>query len=177
MYSPVHEGLTGQVIAVVEIHEKGGLLEQVLFRAKLESWLLIVFVTMSMSILLFVIVHRGSRTIENQETTLKKRILELSDLRNRQNNVSRRSADLNERFLRRLGSDLHDGPAQLVGLALLRLDAIRRLVVVETQISSSKIEDLEIVQSALDRALTEIRNISAGLVPPELDVLDYTLDS
>jgi hypothetical protein len=49
--------------------------------------------------------------------------------------------------------------------------------VAEPQISSSKIEDLEIVRSALDGALTDIRNISAGLVPPELDVLDYTLDS
>jgi len=174
MYSPVREELTGRIIAVAEFYEKADLFQQVLFRAKLESWLLVMLVTIVMLSLLFVIVHRGNRTIENQESALKKRILELSDLRNRLKNVLRRSTELNERFLRRVGSDLHDGPAQLLGLALLRLDAIRQLVMAAPQIPSSKSEDLEIVQSALNDSLTEIRNISAGLVLPELDGLTLT---
>ncbi len=29
---------------------------------------------------------------------------------------------LNEQFMRRLGADLHDGPAQLIGFALMSLD-------------------------------------------------------
>ncbi|MFA9419206.1 MAG: sensor histidine kinase, partial [Gammaproteobacteria bacterium] len=174
MYSPVREELTGRIIAVAEFYENAGLFQQVLFRAKLESWLLVLFVTMVMLSLLFVIVRRGSRTIENQESALKKRIHELSDLRNRLKNASRRSTELNERFLRRVGSDLHDGPAQLLALALLRLDAIRQLVFATPQIPSSKTEDLNIVQNALEDALTEIRNISAGLVLPELDGLTLT---
>jgi signal transduction histidine kinase len=174
MYSPVREELTGRIIAVAEFYEKAELFQQVLFRAKLESWLLVMLVTIVMLSLLFVIVRRGSRTIENQESALKKRILELSDLRNRLKNASRKSTELNERFLRRVGSDLHDGPAQLLGLALLRLDAIKQLVMAVPQIPSSESEDLEIVQGALNDALTEIRNNSAGLVLPGLDGLTLT---
>jgi len=169
MYSPIREKLTGRVIAVAEFYEEADLFEDDLFRAKLESWILVSFVTMIMLSLLFVIVHRGSRTIESQELALKKRILELSDLRNRLKNASKRSTEINERFLRRVGSDLHDGPAQLLGLAMLRFDAIRQLVMATRQIPTAEYKDLDIVQDALKDALSEIRNISAGLVLPELD--------
>jgi signal transduction histidine kinase len=174
MYSPIREKFTGRIIAVAEFYEKADLLQQNLFQAKLESWLLVGFVTLVMLSLLFIIVRRGSHTIENQESALKTRILELSDLRNRLKSASKRSTELNERFLRRVGSDLHDGPAQLLGLALLRLDAIRQLVFSLPQIPPSKGEDLDIVQNALKDALTDIRNISAGLVLPELDGLTLT---
>jgi signal transduction histidine kinase len=174
MYSPVREELTGRIIAVAEFYAKAGLFQQVLFRAQLESWLIVGVVTMIMLSLLFVIVHRGSRTIKNQESALKKRILELSDLRNRLEKASIKSTELNEQFLRRVGSDLHDGPAQLLGLALLRLDTISEIVKDIPEIPPSKNEDLNIVQTALYDALADIRNISAGLVLPELDGLTLT---
>lgn len=174
MYSPVREEFTGKIIAVAEFYEKADLFQQVLFRAKLESWLLVLLVTLAMLSLLFVIVRRGSRTIENQEATLKNRIHELSDLRNRLENASRRSTELNEQFLRRVGADLHDGPAQLVGLALMRLDTIRQILMPVSQVKSAESEELDIVQGALQDALTDIRNISAGLVLPELDGLTLT---
>jgi signal transduction histidine kinase len=174
MYSPIREKFTGRVIAVAEFYEEANLFQDVLFRAKLESWLLVTLVTMVMLSLLFVIVRRGSRTIENQELVLKKRILELSDLRNRLKNASKRSTELNERFLRRVGSDLHDGPAQLLGLAMLRLDTIRQLIMAVPQIPKAEYEDLDIIQNALTDALAEIRDISAGLVLPELDGMNLS---
>ena len=171
MYIPIREEFTGRIIAVAEFYEKADLFEQALFQAQLQSWLLMGLVTMTMFSLLFVIVHRGSRTIESQAFALKRRILELSDLRNRLKNASRRSTELNEQFLRRVGSDLHDGPAQLLSLALLRLDAIKRLVAGAPQINTADKDDIDIVQNALNDAMAEIRNISAGLVLPELDGL------
>ena len=174
MYSPIREKLTGRVIAVAEFYEEADQFEDSLFWTKLESWLLVSLVTLVMLSLLFVIVRRGSRTIESQETALKNRILELSDLRNRLKGASKRSTELNERFLRRVGSDLHDGPAQLLALAMLRLDAIRQLVTSVPEDTTTEYEDLDIVQGALDDALTEIRNISAGLVLPELDGMNPT---
>ncbi len=174
MYSPIHESTTGRIIAVAEFYEKADLFQQALFRTKMESWLLVLLVTIVMLGVLSVIVHRGSRTIENQESALKNRIVELSDLRNRLKNASRRSTELNEQFLRRVGSDLHDGPAQLLALGLLRLDDIRQLVNDVPDLPVSKIEDLDIVQGALDDAMNDIRNISAGLVLPELDGLTLT---
>ncbi|RVD47944.1 sensor histidine kinase, partial [Mesorhizobium sp. M2D.F.Ca.ET.140.01.1.1] len=46
-----------------------------------------------------------------------------SSLRQRVQRASRRATAINERYLRRIGADLHDGPAQLVALAALRMDS------------------------------------------------------
>ncbi len=174
IYSPIREKFTGRVIAVAEFYLKAELFEQVLFQAKLQSWLLVGLVTIVMLSLLFVIVHSGSRTIERQKLVLKKRVFELSDLRNRLKNASRRTTELNERFLRQIGADLHDGPAQLLGLALLRLDSLKSFFSAETQIAEAEKDDMKIIKTALDDALVDIRNISSGLVLPELDGLTLT---
>lgn len=174
IYSPIREKFTGRIIAVAEFYLKADRFEQILFQAKLQSWLLVGLVTIIMLSLLFIIVHSGSRTIENQKMSLKKRVLELSDLRNRLKNASRKTTELNEQFLRQIGADLHDGPAQLLALALLRLDALKSFISAGTQIPKGGKDDLKIVQSALDDALIDIRNISAGLVLPELDGLSLT---
>lgn len=171
IYSPIREEHTGRIIAVAEFYSRAELLEYDLFQAKSQSWLLVAVVAMLMLGLLFIIVQRGSRTIQSQQLALRKRILELSDLRNRLKNASRRSTELNEQFLRRIGADLHDGPAQLLGLASLRLDAIKQLITKTQQPHSPEDKDIETVKYALRDALTEIRNISAGLVLPELDNL------
>lgn len=174
IYSPIHEKFTGRIIAVAEFYLKADRFEQILFQAKLQSWLLVGMVTIIMLSLLFIIVHSGSRTIENQKLSLKKRVLELSDLRNRLKNASRRTTELNEQYLRQIGADLHDGPAQLLALALLRLDALKSFISAGTQIRDGEKDDFKIVQSSLDDALIDIRNISAGLVLPELDGLSLT---
>jgi len=174
IYSPIHEKFTSRIIAVAEFYLKADRFEQILFQAKLQSWLLVGLVTIIMLSLLFIIVHRGSRTIENQKLSLKKRILELSDLRNRLKKASRRTTELNEQFLRQIGADLHDGPAQLLALALLRLDTLKSYISGGTQVTEGEKDDLKIVQRALDDALFDIRNISAGLVLPELDGLSLT---
>src|SRR5262249_16208092 len=77
---------------------------------------------------LFGIVHNGSRTIEKQRLSLEQRVAQLSrllaentDLRQRVDYANQRMADANERMLRQIGADLHDGPVQLLGLALLKL--------------------------------------------------------
>ena len=61
---------------------------------------------------------------------LTERVAELSallaqnrTLRRRVQKASRSASAINERYLRRIGADLHDGPAQLVALAALRMDS------------------------------------------------------
>ena len=176
IYSPIREKFTGRIIAVAEFYVKAELFQKILFQAKLQSWMLVGFVTMVMLGLLFVIVHRGSRTIDFQKMTLESRVVELSDLRNRLKSASRKSTELNEHFLRQVGADLHDGPAQLLGLVLLRLDALNASYVQEKEKEKSDVDenDFQVVQDALNDALEEIRNISAGLVLPELDGLSLT---
>ncbi|NND00606.1 MAG: sensor histidine kinase, partial [Gammaproteobacteria bacterium] len=60
--------------------------------------------------------------------------------------------------------DLHDGPAQLIGYSVLRLDRISK-----DERSKDLSEEFHVVKEALDGALKEIRDISSGLVLPELE--------
>lgn len=78
-----------------------------------------------------------------------------------------RTAEINEKMLRRIGHDLHDGPAQDLALALLRIDALRDL----SGDGQEGADDFAIVKSALESSLREIRAISAGLRLPELQPL------
>jgi signal transduction histidine kinase len=77
---------------------------------RLESWVAVGGVALLQIILLHTIVWRGNKTIESQRAALA--------------DAGRASVEMSGRFLHRLGADLHDGPAQLIGLALLKLDAL-----------------------------------------------------
>jgi signal transduction histidine kinase len=178
MYSPIRERSTGRVIAVAEFYEAATSLKQDLFWANLTSWLVVGAVTISMLGLLSIIVFRGSRTIERQQSALKLRVSELcelleqnEDLRGRVQMASRRTAEINESYLRRISSDLHDGPAQLLALAALRIDAIKSLVSRTVSEPCSTGADLDIVKESVNDALSEIRDLCAGLSLPELDSL------
>ena len=88
-------------------------------------------------------------------------------------NAHHRSTEINELFLRRVSAELHDGPAQLLGFGLLRLDALRPLKQEPSWLDRrtepcEAPDEFETVRSALADALNEIRVISAGLAPPEL---------
>ena len=169
IYSPIREKFTGRIIAVAEFYERAESLERDLFNAQLGSRIVVGMVTLTMIGLLSGIVLKGSRTIENQRRSLEKRVDELSILRDRLQRSSRLATELNERFLRRIGSELHDGTAQLIGLALLRLDSIGIDVLKQTSTARDERNDYEVVRGALEDSLKEIRNLSAGLVLPEFE--------
>lgn len=82
-----------------------------------------------------------------------------------------KATEINEHFLRRISADLHDGPAQLIGLGLLRLDALGSLVEQLPDSGASQKTDMETVRNALGDALEEIRSLSAGLALPEREIL------
>jgi signal transduction histidine kinase len=72
-----------------------------------------------------------------------------------------------EQCMRRLSEELHDGPAQLIGLALLRLHELD----LTTGGGDSDEHGGDVmwhIRSVLADALKEIRDLSAGLVLPEL---------
>jgi hypothetical protein len=78
------------------------------------------------------VVKRGSDTISRQQRALRQQVSNLSSLLDQNAQLSarvaqaaRRTTTLNEQVLRRIGSDLHDGPGQVLALALLRLDSLR----------------------------------------------------
>ncbi len=182
IYSPIREAWSGRVIAVAEFYEVATELEDNLFHARLDSWLIVAMVCLSMFGMMFGIVARGSRTIEVQRVAQEQRVEDLwrlndqnKALRERVLRASNRATELNERYLRRIGAELHDGPAQLLALASLRLDALRPSAGSE----HGAAEELEVVKTSLDDAMRDIRDISQGLSLPVLEglTLSETLTS
>ena len=174
VYSPIIATSSNRVIAVAEFYEEAVQLQAELRKARLQSWYIVALVTLAMLSVLFGIVRNGSQTIAAQERALRERIDELSTLLAQNetlhrhiDEILRRSVETNDLVLRRIGSELHDGPAQLISLALLRLDALRPTSTSHT--GAAPTDDFERIRSALVDSLAEIRNMSAGLTPPELD--------
>ena len=173
-YSPVRLSGTNEVIAVAEFYQTVDALNQEIAAAERRSWLVVGGATLLIYLLLAGFVRRASDTIEQQRMTLNDQISRLTELlaQNRElhDRVRRAAASvatLNERFLRRIGSELHDGPSQDMGLVLLKLDAlIGRME--EGQVSPGFVKELTSIQSSLQNAQKEIRAISTGLSLPQL---------
>lgn len=178
IYAPVRERGTNRIIAIAEINELATKLHQELTRAQRQSWFMVGTVTLAIIGCLFGIVHNGNRTIERQRHSLEQRVVELSlllaentDLRQRVDYANQRMAEANERLLRRIGSDLHDGPVQLLGLALLKLQDFCDVIEDVDKEILTKTDSVEVLRLALTETLQEIRNLSAGLAPPDVENL------
>ncbi len=167
-YVPVYATGTDHVIGVVEFYQLSEPLLQQINSAKQQSWLVVGGATMLMYLLLSGLVARGSRTIANQQAQLQQSINDLAallrenqGLHHRLQLAAARTTEINEQLLHRIGRDLHDGPAQDVSLALLRLD----------EVCKAEPADLEPIHHALHSALHEIRALASGLQLPELEPL------
>ena len=174
IYNPVLQPWSGQVVAVSEFYEVANDFQRSLNQARLHSWMAVAAFTLAFFIVLSAIVLRGSRTIEEQRKSLKRRIDDLSALlsqnqalRARVQRASRRATALNESHLRRIGADLHDGPAQLVAFASLRLDS-DKLVDPATP-TALREREIAAIKASLDEAMHEIRTICNGLVLPQIE--------
>lgn len=178
IYAPVYEHGTNRIIALAETYELAPTLRQELTRAQMQSWFTVGAVSLAIIGCLFGIVHNGSRTIQLQRISLEQRIAELSrvlaentDLRQRVDYANQRMAEANERLLRRIGSDLHDGPVQLLGLALLKLDDLCDEIEEMDKGMLANTDSPEVMRMALTETLQEIRQLSAGLAPPDVESL------
>ena len=72
---------------------------------------------------------------------------------------------MNELHMQQVGSELYRGPAQLVGVALLKLDSLPPSPNPTNASAHDKSGDFEVIRSALTQALEEIRTLSESLVP------------
>ncbi len=177
IYSPIREVWSGRIIAAAEVYQSVGELDADLRDARWNTWIVVAASTLAMGALLFRIVLSGSRVIEAQQETLQKRLSDMQnmanqnrDLRLRIQAASGRASSLNERYLRRISADLHDGPAQNLAVAALRLHRIAA-----TDDATKREVEVSEIRQVLDSAMHEIRGISRGLVLPELEAM--TLDN
>ena len=164
IYSPIRDRATGAIIGIAEFYEISLQLKADLVRARLTSWAAVALVMVAIWASLFAIVLRGSRTIDRQVVDLTEMAARNVTLRLKVQGAAGRFSALNDQALRRIGADLHDGPAQLMGFAALRLDALRKLA--QGEVAAREIDQIE---AAVKDAMTDIRNISRGVSLPDID--------
>jgi len=175
IYVPIREHYSGRVIAVAEIHESTQQLEHELWSLRLKTWLAVAGATLVVMIGLFGIVYRGNQLILLQQRQLRGRLVEIEQaaqhnriLKDRSQRASGRVVELTENYLRRIGAELHDGPAQLIGLAALSVEHVRR-----AQTTDQREGELRALEAALSDALRDIRTTSKGLMLPEIEDLPF----
>jgi signal transduction histidine kinase len=177
IYSPILQPWSGEVVAVSEFYERAPDLPASLADARMKGWIAVAVVTLGLFFTLAGIVLRGSSTIEAQRVALKQRIEDLALLAEtnealaaRLQTASEQATAFNERFLKRLGADLHDGPAQLVAFAALRLGS--RALRDRSVPTEDRDEELAMIRASLADAMEEIRVISGGLALPHIETAD-----
>lgn len=174
IYSPVLQPWSGEVVAVTEFYERAEDLETDLYRIRVQSWSAVAAVTVLFFFGLSTIVVRGSQTISRQRLELQQQIEKLSHLlaqnsalKDRIQRASATATALNESYLRKLGADLHDGPAQLVAFAALRIDS-GILSKADTP-PERRSKEVRLIKNSLDEAMREIRDICTGHVLPHVE--------
>ena len=162
-YVPVRERGGPTILAVTEFYQLPDELDAEVTQARVASWAVVAVAALVSYLLLAGIVKQGSDTIQRQQHALEQRVTDLSRLLEQNETLHgrlRRAADrttaLNEAGLRRIGSDLHDGPAQTLALALLRID---------------ELDGGEVVSDAVSSALGDLRLIASGLRSPSFEAL------
>ena len=166
--APLYKDGTGKIIAVAEFYQSVDSPAYDVTTVR-NSWLIVGGSSLAMFIALFAIVYRGNVRIEQQRALLKSRIREQARLRSENSQLEKRirealteSARIDDLNQRRLGAELHDGPAQLIALILLRLEEIES----RAGETSAVVDALREVAS---EALKELRAISSDLFFPGAD--------
>lgn len=122
---------------------------------------------------LAVLVAFAQKRLAQQEKSIAESLRRSDELaeRNRQLfNESERlrvqASQISEAVLNRIGSELHDGPIQLLSIAALYRSQLMH--------SEAEVPLARKASELLDAALTDLRSISTGLVLPTLEGLDLT---
>lgn len=170
IYTPLR-GMTGEVVAVSEIHEASEDIWTTLAVATLRSWTAVGLTCLAFWLALFSIVWRASRVIDHQEKSLARQLAasrQLAErnaaLRRRALDASRSMTEFTDRMLRTVGADLHDGPSQLISFATLKVERARRALT-----NDQREVELGDIETSLGQALNDIRNIATGLALPAID--------
>ena len=176
IYSPIRKTNTDQIIAVAEIYDLAEQLQKDLASLRKTTWLVVATLSAAMLGLLFSLVYGASKKIIEQQRTLTERvaaqeqlIAENDRLRKSLDAAHWRSAESTERFMRRVGADLHDGPAQYIGLVSLYLEELQEHL--DPANDPAVIAVSRRIGELLTASIDEIRSIAEGLAPPELNTL------
>jgi signal transduction histidine kinase len=173
-YTPMRLEGSARVIAVAEFYQTAGPLEREIAAAQARSWTVVAAATLLTWLALSGLVRRGSDTIARQQVRLREQVETLETvlaqnegLHGRVRRAAARHGAHSERFLLRVSSDLHDGPAQDLSYALLRLEGLSAYTGLDPAADTA----LREVERSLASAVREMRAIATDLRLPDLQPL------
>lgn len=173
-YTPLHADRQGTIIAAAEFYQAPDEVDRESGRVQRRSWMIVAGAMAAMYLALFVVVRRGSHTIVRQQRDLHEKVLQLTSLieqnaslHQRVKRAAERATALNENFLQRLSADLHDGPGQDLGFALMQLKTLN-VGCVGASSEACPVTRLAPVKAALQSALDDLRAISSDLQLPDI---------
>lgn len=178
VYSPIRQDGTDRIIAVAEFYQTVNMLEADIAKSQQQSWVIVGLIMMILYFSYISFVQWADKKIRRQELALSRQVTQLTEVIKQNNILSKRveraitnATELNEKFLRRISAELHDGPVQDLALALLRLDRFTSPAEAEesTHTRQAWLDQLPEIQESLERSMQEIRNISRGLGLPQLE--------
>lgn len=169
-YAPVRVQGSDLVVAVAEFYQLPDALNEEIRDAQITGWAIVGLATAIMYLALVGMVRRATRTIRTQHDELSMHVADLEatleenrTLQRRIKGAASRTTALNERYLSRVSADIHDGPAQGVALALLRIDDVAESVGQR----GNEVKDAVLsLRTTLDTALGDLRSIAQGLRLP-----------
>ncbi len=171
VYAPLRDPVSRKIVAVSEFYANGEQLDRDMRSAVAESWLFVCAIAGLMIALLSGIAVKGGQTIALQQEQLRTQVGELKELLQANQGLQERLrianenvSSINEMVLQNVGADLHDGPAQRLSYAAMRLSELRRKAKVARG-ANSIVDDLHKI---LSDTLNDIRRMSGGLALPEL---------
>ena len=185
-YTPIRENLSGRVIAAAEFYQRPDEIDRLAYAAQLNSWIWVGAIMLLMYLSLFMLVRRGSKTIDNQQAELNKKINELTNL-NEENNLLKervikaadRASQQNENFLQRVSADIHDGPSQDLGFALMQIknlnDSLAEKNASDRSLPTEWSNELSQTKAAIESAMKDLRALSANIELP--DIASLSIDA
>ena len=183
-FAPIRADGDNSVLAVAGFYQTAQRLEQGVRSAQLRTWAVHGAVTLVMLVLLTTLVIKANNTIDSQQRELNEKLAQLTallaqneQLHERVSRAAARTTALNERFLRHVATDLHDGPGQCLALASMRIESLSEVCggcEYSAGRERSVAEDFSTVHLALQSALADLRAILRGLQLPEIEHLSVT---
>ncbi|MBV7407550.1 sensor histidine kinase [Maritimibacter sp. DP1N21-5] len=167
VYMPMYN-TAGELIVIAEIYCSVELLVARIERMVGEIDRIRTIVIVVGIILLSLLILFAQRRLTRQENKLldvlkeqEALTLHNSELLDESEGLRRALADENDRFLNHVGAELHDGPIQLLSLSSLYQSQV--------PIDPKHVEAERKARELVSQALSDLRNISVGLILPELE--------
>ncbi|MEH3086594.1 MAG: sensor histidine kinase [Xylophilus ampelinus] len=172
-YTPIHSAGGSRIAAVAEFYQSPDAVDRLAGAAQRRSWGVVAGVMLATYLLLWVVVRRGSRTIDAQQAALGAQVARLTelDVQNRElhQRVRRAAGEaivLHEALLQRISASVHDGPCQDLGFALMQIGDMR-----EAGAGTAAADKLDRIGRAVRGAMDDLRAISADLELPDIEPL------